>query len=110
MIEYIESILNVSILAFALAVAIFIIMLSVFTYLAYFAINEAISFGSDFPVAYNLKDVLPGQTLMNQSNHKGRDVRVVEVILDSNNNGGGFIMTTDNEMLRIPISSLVLIF
>lgn len=108
MISYIESFLSVDLLVFAIAVAIFIVLLGVFTLFAYVMIKQ-VGHISGMPYAIHLKDARPGQVLIAQSRSKGRDVKIIETILDRNGLGGGFVTTSDRESLRIPSSALVLI-
>lgn len=109
MIEFQDAAFNSTYFFFAAVVAIFVVMLLLFTFVAYHVIQLAIAVGNSMPCAMNLRDIRPGQRLLAESRSAGRDVVVVDVALDSDRIGGGFIITSERTSIRVPMSALVLV-
>lgn len=93
---------------FAAVVALLLVFLIAFLALAYLAIKQILSIRSA-PCAYNIKDLQPGQILVAESAYKGYTVRVRAVQVEPQEWLGGYIETTDLDIVRVPGASLVLV-
>lgn len=79
-----------------------------FSFLIYVSLKGTLTL-TGMPNACKLEEVKFGQILLNLSNQHGRNIKVVQVILDNNCLGGGFILTSDNESIRVPSATLILV-
>jgi hypothetical protein len=95
------------------AVAFVLIFLALLTCLftagAYVFLKAVLKFFGRVPTAIHLKDVKPGNVLLNESMDRGYVVKVKSVTLDIKSEGGGTITTTQEETIRVPQFHLVLI-